>query len=81
MPYAELPAFMAKLSETPGVAAKALAFTALTAARSGETLGATWDESDFDNSTWTVGAMRGPGERRHPAARLSALSFSLTRRA
>ena len=33
MPYADLPAFMAKLNETPGVAAKALAFTILTAAR------------------------------------------------
>jgi integrase len=48
MPYAELPVFMARLAETEGAAAKALAFTILTAARSGETLGATWDEIDFD---------------------------------
>jgi integrase len=42
MPYAELPAFMARLSTTLGAPAKALAFTILTAARSGEVLNATW---------------------------------------
>ena len=47
MPYADLPAFMARLAETPGVAARALAFTTLTAARSGEVLNATWDEIDL----------------------------------
>jgi integrase len=65
MPYADLPDFMAKLSETPGTAAKALAFTVLTAARSGETLGATWDEIDFDNATWTVPAERMKAQKPH----------------
>jgi integrase len=58
MPYADLSAFMARLAETPGCGAKALAFTVLTAARSGETLGATWDEIDLATATWTVPAAR-----------------------
>jgi integrase len=58
MPYAELPAFMAPLSTTLGAPAKALAFTILTAARSGEVLNATWDEIDFEAATWTVPASR-----------------------
>jgi integrase len=55
MPYADLPAFMARLSETPGVAAKALMFTILTCARTSEVLGATWDdEIEFASATWRV---------------------------
>ena len=65
MAYKDLPGFMARLTETPGVAAKALAFTTLTAARSGETLGMTWDEVDFDNATWTVPASRMKMQKRH----------------
>ncbi|MEO1656714.1 MAG: integrase arm-type DNA-binding domain-containing protein [Pseudomonadota bacterium] len=58
MPYEEMPALMAKLSESKGVGALALRFTILTAARSGEVRGATWGEIDLDAKTWTV-----PGER------------------
>jgi integrase len=58
MRYAELAAFMAQLAETEGAAASALAFTVLTVARSGETLGATWDEIDFKAATWIVPASR-----------------------
>ena len=58
MPYADLPAFMARLSGTPGTPAQALTFTVLTAARSGETLGATWDEIDLDAATWMIPASR-----------------------
>jgi integrase len=58
MPYEDLPAFMARLAETPGVAAKALGFTTLTAARSGEVLNATWDEINLATATWTVPASR-----------------------
>ncbi len=64
--YSELPDFMRRLSETPGVPAKALAFIVLTAARSGEALGATWDEVDLDAKTWTVPKERmKKGERPH----------------
>jgi integrase len=58
MEFTDLPAFMAKLAETPGVAARLLAFTILTAARSGEALGAVWSEIDFDEAMWTI-----PGSR------------------
>jgi integrase len=63
MPYAEVPAFLAKLKRTPGSATKALAFTILTASRSGEVFGAKWDELDLEGSngagpTWVVPAER-----------------------
>ena len=50
--YAEVPAFMAELREREGSAARALEFAILTAARTGEVLGATWDEVDLDTVTW-----------------------------
>jgi integrase len=56
MPYAELPLFMRKLSDRPAVAARALEFLILTAARSGEVFGATWGEIEGD--VWTVPAER-----------------------
>lgn len=49
---------MHKLSRRPAVAARALEFTILTAARSGETRGMTWGEIDLEERVWTV-----PGER------------------
>jgi integrase len=65
LPYAELPAFFAKLNERDGVTARALEFTILTAARTGETLGATWDEIDFTARMWIVPAGRIKGGRTH----------------
>jgi len=58
MPYADLPAFMAKLRgmET-SVGRKALEYLILTAARSGEVRGATWAEV-ADGNEWTI-----PGSR------------------
>lgn len=58
MPYAELPEFFEVLAKRDTMSAKALAFTILTAARSGETRGATLGEIDFKNTVWTI-----PGER------------------
>jgi integrase len=58
MPYSEVPAFMAKLRKRHGVAASALEFCILTAARSGEVLGARRDEFDLGKAEWLV-----PGER------------------
>src|SRR5262245_37396353 len=46
MPYAKVPAFMAALAEQEGTAALALRFAILTAARTGEALGARWPEVD-----------------------------------
>jgi integrase len=58
LPYDELPAFMAELRARPGSASRALEFTILTAARSGEVLGAKWDEIDLASKTWTIPANR-----------------------
>ena len=63
--YAELPAFLVKLREQEGVAARALEFTILTAARTGEVIGATLREIDRRNKTWTVPADRMKADREH----------------
>lgn len=56
--WADLPDFWSELSAMQGTAATALRFTILTAARTGETIGATWDEIDLDARTWTIPAKR-----------------------
>jgi integrase len=58
LPYAEIGAFTAELRQEEGVAARALEFVILTAARTGEVIGARWDELDLAERLWTV-----PGER------------------
>jgi integrase len=58
MPYADVPAFVACLRETDGISALALEFLILTAARSGEVLGARWREIDLTARLWTVPAAR-----------------------
>ena len=65
LPYAELPAFLTKLRTQEGMAARALEFTILTAARAGEVIGASWDEIDFQTATWTGPAKRIKGGREH----------------
>ncbi len=58
LPWREMGAFYADLETRDGIGALALRFAILTAARSGEVRGATWQEIDFDTATWTI-----PGER------------------
>lgn len=67
LPYAAVPAFMAALRQRDGMAAKALEFSILTAARSGEVRGMTWAEVDLDKKMkiWTVPAARMKVEREH----------------
>jgi len=65
LPWAELPSFMGRLREKPGVAARALELAILTAARSGEVRGATWAEIDLEARTWTVLAERMKAGREH----------------
>ena len=48
LPYTKLPALVAALTQLQGVAPKALEFLILTAARSGEVLGARWSEFQLD---------------------------------
>jgi integrase len=58
MPYADVPAFLATLREREAIAALALEFLILTAARAGEVLGARWAEFDLEGKVWTVPAAR-----------------------
>ena len=68
LPYTELPAFMGDLRQREGVAARALEFLILTAARTGEVLAARWSEVDLEGHLWTVpaGRMKGGCEHRVP---------------
>jgi integrase len=68
LPYREIPAFMAALRQRQGSAARALEFTILTAARTGEVIGARWSEIDLNAGIWVVpaGRMKGGKEHRVP---------------
>lgn len=63
--YADLPAFAARIRANPFVSARALEFLVLTAARTGESIGAQWSEIDLDAALWTVPAERMKGGREH----------------
>jgi len=65
MPFAEIPAFMAKLSEIERTSARALEFIILTGTRKGEAINATWDEFDFDQKLWTIPAKRMKAGKEH----------------
>jgi integrase len=67
LPYVELPAFMTELREQDGVAARALEFAILTAARTGEVIGATWSEIDLEGRLWVIPASRMKAGREHRA--------------
>ena len=70
LPWQEIGSFMAALDRQMGAAALALRFTILTAARTGEVLGARWSEIDQKASIWTVpeGRMKAGNEHRVPLA-------------
>lgn len=78
MPYAELPGFFVKLAQRDGIAAKALEFTILTAARSGETIGAVWSEVDLEAAVWTIPAKRMKADSEHVVP-LSARAVEILR--
>jgi integrase len=63
--YAELPAFLASLRAQDGIAARALEFAILTAARTGEVIGAQWSEIDLLDKTWTLPATRMKAHKEH----------------
>lgn len=56
--YNAVPKTMAKLRQSAGIAARAVEFLTLTAARSGEARGATFDEIDATAKTWIIPAPR-----------------------
>ena len=65
MDYQDVPAFMAELGQIDTVAAASLRFLILTAARTGEVIGARWNEVDWNEKTWTVPAARAKTGRNH----------------
>jgi integrase len=84
LPYAEIGAFIAALRARSGTTARALEFAILTAARTGEVLGARWDEIDTQAKTWTVPASRMKSGREHRVplsdAALTVIEFMRQRR-
>jgi integrase len=65
MLYVDAPAFMAELRGRDLVSARALEFAILTATRTNETLGATWDEIDLTHRLWTIPEARMKADRDH----------------
>jgi len=63
MPWEEVPDLLPKLGDS--VVAQALTFLILTAARTGEVIGARWAEIDFDHRLWTIPADRMKAQREH----------------
>lgn len=65
LPISKVGAFMLELRKQNGTGAKALEFAILTAARSGEVRGATWDEVNIDEGIWTIPASRMKAQKEH----------------
>ena len=63
--FEDLPSFWTALSSMQPVSADALRFLILTAARSGEVRGATWDEIDFEKALWSLPAARMKNAKPH----------------
>ncbi len=81
LPYAEVPAFVARL-RAPGqgeLARLAFEFLVLTAARTGEVLGAEWREVNEAEALWTVPAARMKAGREHRVP-LSQRALAILRR-
>jgi integrase len=76
LPYSELPNFMVALRAQDGVAARALEFAILTAARTGEVLGARWGEIDTAEKLWTIPSERMKAGKEHRVP-LSARSMAI----
>ncbi|KJV07171.1 tyrosine-type recombinase/integrase [Methylocucumis oryzae] len=65
LPYVNMPAFMDELKQQDNTAARCLEFVILTAARTNEAIGATWDEIDLDAGVWTIPAERMKADKEH----------------
>jgi integrase len=68
LPVPETADFMSRLRARPGLSARALELTILTAARTNETLGARWAELDLDKAVWIIPAGRMKSQREHRVA-------------
>jgi integrase len=65
LPYSQIAQFLFDLRSHQGVATRALEFLILTAARTGEVLGAHWGEIDPIEKVWAIPAGRMKGGRQH----------------
>ena len=63
--YTDIKEFIVKLKNQQGIAARCLEFTILTAARTNESIGATWDEIDVISQTWTIPVERMKAKKPH----------------
>ena len=63
--YDEIPDFMPTLRTQEGIAARALEFAILTAARTGEVIGARWCEIDLADKIWTIPVSRMKAGKEH----------------
>lgn len=68
LPYSEIGTFMTELRQQDGIAARALEFAILTAARTGEVIGAKWNEINMAERLWTVPAARMKAGKQHRVA-------------
>jgi integrase len=76
LPYTEVAAFMGTLRGREGIAARALEFAILTAARTGEVIGARWSEINIAERLWNIPAERMKGGREHRVP-LSAAALAI----
>jgi integrase len=58
LPYTALPSFMQQLRQRDSASAKALELVILTAARTGEAIGAQWSEFDLEQAVWVIPSQR-----------------------
>ncbi len=65
LPWSRMGAYVEALRKREGMAARAVEFAILTAARSGEVRGATWSEIDIAAKVWTIPAQRMKAKREH----------------
>lgn len=65
VPYGDVPKFLQSLRAATSVSSAALQFVILTAARTGEALGAKWEEINEKDGVWTVPADRMKAKREH----------------
>ncbi len=76
LPWQNIASVMAALSTSEGIGAKAVRFTCLTAARSGEVRGCLWNEIDEDARLWVIPAHRMKAKREHRVP-LSGAAFAV----
>jgi integrase len=65
LPWQDVPQFMAELRELKSTAARCVEFLILCASRTGEAIGARWDEIDLKTKTWTIPSSRMKNKKEH----------------